>query len=344
MVITLETAPSSIKRLIVDGYELTKTEAETISHHIEHNLFDSLIELSLDFLFVDYLVVEANRTFANVKSLSIIGGHQSDALRLHEIFPNFQKLHIFRTNERPLQSLHRRYSQLIDLSFYALDHDNVNLQPLIRSNPQIQSLKLNSMPSIATLECIEQHLPNLKTLNIQCDERGCHRQYPANAGDVRLRQVRNFIINMGQLDAQHIPIEFEQLESLEIDVKSPGNATFRLIKDNAFVRKLALPSLVMAKDFERIVDIAVGMPALTDITLTWWEKFDSVLVHRLFDEATHLYVAKFIVDNFCRERFLTIAPRRWNLANTAEVDLDGIDRRAAEFTYFRKYWYAVTLA
>lgn len=342
MLAMLQTKHNSIKRLKVDGYDLSRDDAETISHHIAQNASTSLIELSVDFLFDDYLLVAANHTFANVKSLSIIGGHQSDVLRLHEIFPNIEKLFLFRTNERPMESLQRQYPQLIELSFYSLDYDNVNLQPLIQLNPQIRHLKLNAIPNIATLECIEQYLPNLETLNIQCNARGCDRQYFER---IHMSHVKHFIINLSQRDTKRIPITFERLESLQIDGKFVSDAAARLIENNRFVRKLALPSVIMAEEFKRVVDMAIELPTLKEITLAWWGGFDPLDVHRLFDAANHLYVVRFIVDRFCREKFMVLASSRWKLVSEVEIDVGADDDRSAiQFTFFRRFWYAVTPA
>lgn len=326
-----------IQRLSFDGYQLSPTEALRISQHIEENASDSLIDLRLiDIDGVDYLLADTNTTFTDIKSLEITRGFYTDNLRLHQIFPKLEELFFTPTNDSQIQSIQRHYKELQHLAFYSLNYDNVNLQPLLQLNPQLQRLSLNTMPNLATLQCIDDNLPNLSTLDLQCAWHGCSRPFE-NLEPIHLNYVQNFIISIGDYVPYNIPITFDRLESLDIDAKEFRGSVVQLIRENRHVKALSLPIFEPA-DFKCMVEIVRELPALREITFTWSEGVatcDQLVMYRLLTKADKLNVIKFRMetgDNF--EKLTTLIPNEWQLDKRDEIYLR--NSLGLEFVYVRR--------
>lgn len=316
MATTLRAKGNLFSRLIFSGNEMSAEQADSMSRLIEKYSANTLMELQLVDMHADHLIIATNRTFPNVKSFTLNRGIYPDQLRLHQIYPNLEALAIIPSDDKPIQSLHRHYSKLIHLTLNTDSFDNVNLRPLIELNGQLRSLKLNHMPSRNTLQYINDNLPELKTLNLQCESHACYRQDDHQAGTIHMDNVRHFIMRNGPSTPKRIRLRFEHLDSLEIDSDHLSDEIIRFIEENKHVKSLSLPSFVNPEDFERVVDVISKMPALEEITVAWWSSWDTLKMHRLFAEASsHKLKVVEIRSNYQYRRPYQSIPITWRLLN-----------------------------
>lgn len=332
MINILETNGNLIKSLTFVFNDLTIEEATNVSQLIEKYTSATLTQLILiNVTEADHLLAGVERTFHSVKSLTIIRGIHADNLRLHEIYPNIEKLHISRSNKTPLHTLNQQYKKMKQLTFFTVYEDNAHASPLIKLNPNINSLVLDHMPSLATLQTISDTLVKLVTFEIQCYLEECVREFEHD-GHVNFKGVTHFIIDMGRIAKrapERIPITFDHLETLQIRVDALKSVVVDLIKNAKHLKSLALPSTVNATEMTRLADVAKELPPIQQMTLTWNPHWRGSDLQRLLMRAPALKSIKLLVeDKSLGQQAAGSFPNGWrivsekNVAGTDAVELD----------------------
>lgn len=332
MVTLLTTQGNEIKSLTIVFTGLSTEEAVHITQLIETHSSFSLLELMLvNVADVDYLISGAKRQFGHVKKLTIIRGSYVDNLRLNEIYPYVEKLYISLPKTAPISTLNRRYAELQKITFLTWNEDNTNVVPLIKLNSKINSLVLDRMPSLPTLQTISDTLEKLESFEIQCYLDKCIREFEHD-GNVIFKSVKKFTLDMGSIGEhapERIPITFDHLEALRIHTDTLEQVVVDYIKANDQLYSLALPSTVSAFEISYLADIIKELPPVKQIELSWQPNWRESDVQRLMMNARALAIIKLkVADKTLRGDIDAALPNRWrivfekNIPNTKAVEFD----------------------
>lgn len=143
-------------------------------------------------------------------------------------------------------------------------YSTVTLLPdLILLNPHLRSLKLNYLPTTELLYFIDENLPQLDSLAITCDL----DNIMSDSEYLHMKHVKNFTIFLHGRSRKHIPITFERLEMLQIQMGAFHDEVGHFIQQNDKIRILSLAWFNQYTSFNRVLESIEQLSELQDFTV-----------------------------------------------------------------------------
>lgn len=308
----------------------TTQEESKIAHYIERYCSDTLIKIELNGAGL-YLLTETNAVFEKVTNVQLrhVDGY-SDNLNIDRIFPNMENLEIGLRYPLKLNSFLKTYANLKHLALVEWgSYSTVTLLPdLILLNPHLRSLKLNYLPTTELLYFIDENLPQLDSLAITCDL----DNIMSDSEYLHMKHVKNFTIFLHGRSRKHIPITFERLEMLQIQMGAFHDEVGHFIQQNDKIRILSLPWFNQYTSFNRVLESIEQLSELQDFTVGWSMKVGESNTLRLFNDFPTIKKIKFMLNDGSElEHLLEIKPREWKC-----IDIES-EFKGKEVTFIR-FW------
>lgn len=126
-------------------------------------------------------------------------------------------------------------------------------------------------------------------------------------------------MGIGHHEIKRIPINFDRLGMLRIDIARIDAGPTQLIQENTKLKELLLPTLFGYYDFEHAVDVMTNLTVLEEVTIGWREYYHGLVLHRLFTDVKTLKEVTLILhDSLKRDRLFSLSLDGWRLTTCTE--------------------------
>lgn len=225
----LKTFGHTVTRLSVAHSKIPAHELNEIGRLVNLYCSDTLIKFNGKAVFDGM-----QKTFRNVKSVSISGELNQLAKDLNELFPRMQILNLAHTGN---YSFNHHYPNLDELNYFTSN----GIEEVIAKNPQIRKLKLQGT-TMETLQTVNQFLPKLRTFTFNMPSNLVSYQ----GSPIQFVKVKEVAINDLGAKKRSGKIAFKQLKSLELNLQSAHIVWFAVddwmgfIGENSGLKKLKI--------------------------------------------------------------------------------------------------------
>lgn len=115
-------------------------------------------------------------------------------------------------------------------------------------------------------------------------------------------------MGIGHHEIKRIPINFDRLGMLRIDIARIDAGPTQLIQENTKLKELLLPTLFGCYDFEHAVDVMTNLTVLEKLSIGWREYYHGLVLHRLFTDVKTLKEVTLILhDSLKRDRLFSLS-------------------------------------
>lgn len=202
--------------------------------------------------------------FAQVLNLRISCSRLGKCMELGKWFPNLNRLELVH-NDRCVQIV----SNVPHLSYLAMDTKHSclstsNIQTMIKSAPQLQTLSLSGGLDGDLLRFINENSPNLKQLFLW----DFHLENNQSGDKIKFKTIETLSISTGMLGflPNDIPFEFEQLTELRLIADMLDDVWIDFTIEHQNLIKLKLHS-ILEPEFgdDQMADLANALPKLAEL-------------------------------------------------------------------------------
>lgn len=257
-----------ISKLSIYHDDRTSSNTEMIVALASRNCI-KLTTFEVDINYICTLFDHVEKPFANVENVTIkcgICNLASKTLTLNEIFPSMRHMSLNVIRLRDPKSIELNYQNLTQLSIsYIFYQQNyvLNVEKMLRLNPQISSLKLfDSM--FKFLKFASENLPNLAHLDIG------HIQRSVGDGDIHFGNVLSLTLRSGIGNFAQVAT-FDRLHEITIDYARHLPEWTDLMKGHSTVQKLIVLDgnlsdtdiLLLEENLPNLVEASFALPPAT---------------------------------------------------------------------------------
>lgn len=203
-----------------------------------------------------------------------------------EIFPLLSEIYIGKIELNSSICLANNFPHLeyVHLDRIDSNFDEDSFRKFFEMNPQIRSLKLNYVNSLAFLYLVDKMLPNLEHLDMTV---GKDVLRETELGDVHFKNVKNCSVDFDYQHSKYIPIIFDQAEELAFHKFFPDELSFvEFMTKNHNVKFLNL--LSGGFSLEQWMLIVENMPNLVKIQKWWGLTIENDFIFGLMATETNL--------------------------------------------------------
>lgn len=261
---------------------LTKEQLAIIYRDIEQYCYKTLVQLELKWTDA-YLMSETKQTFERLIHVSIEQSHHKDNFDIKRIVPNLETL-AFKCHTTPALSVVDTYPKLRHLGVFDWGQLNI-LKPLIKSNPQLESLRLDNLPTAGDQYYIDNNLPNLRTLSIL----GSSSKLNTNQF-THYRFVENFSISVGLTP---LPITFANLRNLTISTRKNTAVLGQMFDQNPHLKVFTHNTDGWVIGYDIIIR-HIRYSELEELTINWTH-LEEDYTAKLLDATDTLQKVTFVV-------------------------------------------------
>lgn len=287
--ITLENYEYIEKTLQIFGHEIKKIDLKFQSsapdqQNVIHQLIEKCCSKTLISLASTNSLTYFTVPFEKVKNVTFVGALKStgNGLKLNQIFPKLCRLDVHSIDLHDCEVLDIEFPQLtrFTLTIPLLNDIYSNIEKFIKKNSQIRYLTFIHCNSFNYIKLINEHLPNLETLQLNLDILSEEYTGPK----IHFDRVKNLKMNWGQYDFSGV-VEFDQLlESLELTCDGVEGINFA----TKFENLTRLQLVVREIDDDDILKLSQKLKNLTELTISSLSEIDENTIFQLVEQSKRL--------------------------------------------------------
>lgn len=266
---------NQITRVSIDFECMDPFHSRQIEKFINRNCADSLHKLQLKYC-REMAMDEITKPFRKLEQLTIVGGFVGQHISsFNKLFPKLQRLELHNNEITNRSCLEIKFTNLLEIivdieSRTKIGFRVLDLNKALRLNPQIQKLTLRSNLNQSVVSIVDKLLPNLSHFELEPSASLFTCQKGSLVKVTNIKRLKLIAPNLNQFLCIRIPIQFANLQELDISIRSHIDLFFDFVCRMKTLQKINL-RFVHKTAYAIIDDPLVSvlkLPNLIELSLT----------------------------------------------------------------------------